>query len=289
MRILVIGESGQLARALSRLDRVVCVGRAMFDLADATPKTAEALIRMHGAEAVINAAAYTAVDQAESEPGAAYALNRDGPAALAHACAAVDIGLVQVSTDYVFDGLKSTPYFETDVKAPQSVYGASKSAGEDGVLTSGARAAVLRTSWVYAAEGANFVRTMLHLAQTREEIGVVADQSGRPTWAADLAVTCTKVARLLAAKERIAEGVFHYAGAGDATWADFAEAIFEKARAHGWPSARVKRIATADYPTPAKRPANSRLDTGKIEVDLDLRPRPWREALDLCLREIAPP
>ncbi len=235
---------------------------------------------------MINAAAYTAVDKAESEPDAAMALNRDGPAALARACADLDIPLVHISTDYVFDGTKPAPYVETDPKAPISVYGRSKSEGEDQIAASGARSAVIRTAGVYSSHGTNFLRTMLRLAETRDEIGVVADQVGRPTWAKDLAEASLAVAVRALDRDPAALGVFHYAGAGDASWADFAEAIFTNARARGAKAARVRRITTAEFPTPTKRPANSRLDTSKIEHELGLVPRDWRDACTLCLDDL---
>ncbi|HVY85329.1 MAG TPA: dTDP-4-dehydrorhamnose reductase [Caulobacterales bacterium] len=289
MKVLVFGKSGQLAQALAECAgddvSIVALGRGACDL---TQTSAIAMAIADAApDAVINAAAYTAVDKAESEPEAAEALNALAPAAMAAACAARGVPFVHVSTDYVFDGAKSAPYIESDPIAPQSAYGRSKAGGERDVLASGARAAILRTSWVYSAHGANFVKTMLRLAATRDEIGVVADQFGRPTWARDLADACLASAKALVAGKDEAAGVFHYAGGGDATWADFAEAIFAEAARRGLPNARVKRITTADYPTPAKRPANSRLDTTKIEAALGIRARPWREALALCMDEIA--
>lgn len=286
--ILVIGRTGQLAAELMRLApakvRLQAVGRDQFDLSDlaAIPGALQAV----RPDAVINAAAYTAVDKAESEPEAAMALNRDGPASLARACAEADIPLVHISTDYVFDGAKPGPYVETDAKAPINAYGRSKSEGEDRILDSGARAAVIRTAWVYSSHGANFLRTMLRLAETHDEVGVVADQLGRPTWARDLAEASLTVALRALDRDPAAQGVFHYAGAGDASWADFAEAIFANARRRGARSAIVKRITTADFPTPAKRPANSRLDTTRIHQTLGIVPRDWREACTLCLDEL---
>ncbi|MEJ0059347.1 MAG: dTDP-4-dehydrorhamnose reductase [Terricaulis sp.] len=288
LRVLVIGKTGQLARELALRApndlAVTAIGRPELDLAN--PTNAAAFVRDFPCDAVINASAYTAVDKAESELDAAMLLNAEAPGAIAAACAARDIPFVHVSTDYVFDGEKSAPYVETDATEPQGAYGRSKLTGETFVLTAGERAAIIRTSWVYASHGANFLRTMLRLAETRDELGVVADQFGRPTWAADLADVCLAVTRELAARNANAQGVFHYAGAGDATWADFAEAIFAASAQRGGPSARVRRITTAEYPTPAKRPANSRLDTTKIEA-LGVTPRPWREAVALCMDEIA--
>jgi dTDP-4-dehydrorhamnose reductase len=287
--ILVIGKSGQLAVELARATSdlgasIQALGRNDIDLA--RPQATAERIRQLAPSVVINAAAYTAVDKAESEPDAAFRLNRDGPAELAAACAEIDAAFIQVSTDYVFDGSKPTPYLETDLKSPTSIYGKSKSEGEDAVLSSGARATVIRTSWLYASHGANFVRTMLRLAETRDEVAVVADQLGRPTWARDLAHACLTTALRLNSGDDAALGVFHYSGGGDATWADFAEEIFSCARSLGAKGANVKRITTAEYPTPAQRPANSRLDTSKIKTVLAIAPRPWREACAECVREL---
>jgi dTDP-4-dehydrorhamnose reductase len=288
LRVLVIGRNGQLAREMTRRapDDVIvtAIGRPDLDLAN--PRIGAAFVRDFACDVVLNAAAYTAVDKAESEPEAAMLMNAEAPGAIAQACAARDIPFVHISTDYVFDGGKPAPYVETDPAAPQGVYGRSKRAGEEAVLSAGGRTAIIRTSWVYASHGANFLRTMLRLAETRDEVGVVADQFGRPTLAADLADACFATLRQLAARNTAAQGVFHYAGAGDATWADFAETIFAESARRGGPSARVRRITTAEYPTHARRPANSRLDTTKIEA-LGIKPRPWREAVALCMDEIA--
>ena len=264
---------------------VATLGRDRIDLSK-PDIVADAIAALRPAM-VVNASAYTAVDKAESDIDAAFALNRDGPAALAFACATLGAPLVHISTDYVFDGAKPAPYVETDAKNPATAYGRSKSAGEDAVLAANANAAIIRTSWVYASHGTNFLRTMLRLAETREEVGVVADQLGRPTWARDLAEATMAVALRARDNDPAARGVLHYGGAGDAVWADFAEAIFAGAAARGLKSARVKRITTADYPTPARRPANSRLDTTKIENTLGVKPRDWREACDACLSELA--
>ncbi|MGE0044821.1 MAG: dTDP-4-dehydrorhamnose reductase [Hyphomonadaceae bacterium] len=278
--ILILGRSGQLAQALFARPapdgfRWDAWGRETLDLAR---DDVEARVRAAAPAAVINAAAHTGVDRAESEPEAAFALNRDAPGALARAAAALGAPFVHISTDYVFDGTKPSPYTEEDPLAPLGVYGRSKAEGEALVRESGGRAAIIRTSWVYARAGANFVNTMLRLSEARDEINVVADQIGRPTWARDLADACVGMTERLLLDDARAEGVFHYSGAGDATWADFAEAIFAAARR----PVRVKRITTEDYPTPAARPKNSRLDCSKIAA-LGIQPRPWREALALCI------
>lgn len=286
MHVLVIGKSGQLAQALAPRAGVTCVGRGELDLARAQEADIAALLAASQCDAVINAAAYTAVDQAESDVAGAFALNQTAPRLLAIACARANLPLVHVSTDYVFDGAKSTPYTENDPVAPLNVYGASKAAGENEVLRSGARAAVIRTSWVYSAGGSNFLKTMLRLAETRPEISVVNDQYGAPTWSADLASACYAAAERLVQGDDAATGVFHFAGAGEATWATFAEAIFEQARARGLPSATVKRIPSAEFQTAARRPQNSRLDTSHF-AQVFAPPRPWTEALSLCMDEVA--
>ena len=290
-KILILGRSGQVARELGKLGaagfELEFAGRERLDLASGADL--RALLDEARPAAVINAAAYTAVDKAESEPDAAFALNRDAPAALARACAAAEIPFVHFSTDYVFDGAKAEPYLETDPVNPTGVYGASKAAGEAAVLAAGGPAIVLRTSWVFSAFGTNFVKTMLRLAATREEIGVVADQLGRPTWAEDCALGALRAVRALLDGEVEDAELFHLAGEGDASWADFARAIFAESAARAGPSARVKPITTADYPTPARRPANSRLDCSKIIGALDFRPRPWRQSLKSCFEELEIP
>jgi dTDP-4-dehydrorhamnose reductase len=284
-RIVVIGRSGQLATELARLAPPAGVtleafGRDRFDLADVLG--IEGNLRALRPDAVINATGFTAVDAAETQADAAFTLNRDGPAALARGCAELGVPLVHLSTDYVFDGAKAAPYVEADARAPLNIYGRSKAEGEDAVLASGATAAVVRTSWVFASHGANFVRTMLRLSETEDEVSVVADQVGRPTWARDLAQCCLDLALNARDGDAAAEGVLHFCGADDATWADFAEAIF----AETGKATRVKRVSTAEYPTPARRPLNSRLDTTRITSTLGIQPRPLREVLRLCLHEL---
>ena len=279
--ILVTGGSGQLASALVAAASVpvCCVGRPAFDFDRL--ETIGAAFAQADPWLVVNAAAYTAVDAAEKDADAAYRANRDGPAELARLCEASGIPLIHVSTDYVFDGAKGAPYVETDTVAPQGVYGASKLAGEQAVLGACQRAIVLRTSWVYAPAGRNFVRTMLTAGKTRDRLTVVADQKGCPTTAHDLA------AAILAIAARIAEtgwqdgyaGVFHAAGTGWTTWHWLASAVFEEAARHGAPVPRVDPIATADWPTPAKRPADSRLDCTKLAAVFGVRLPNWRPSL----------
>jgi dTDP-4-dehydrorhamnose reductase len=277
--VLVTGGTGQLASALARKADVTLVGRPAFDFD--RPETIESAFRAAAPRLVINAAAYTAVDKAETDIEAAYRANRDGPAELARLCAAAGIPLIHVSTDYVFDGDKPGPYQETDPVAPQGVYGASKLAGEEAVLRSGARAVVLRTAWVYAENGKNFVRTMLAVGKARDRLTVVADQAGCPTLAADLAdAMLAIVARIDRTGWRPEYGgIFHAAGSGETTWHGLAVATFEEAARHGANVPQVAPIKTADWPTPAKRPANSRLDCTRLEQVFGIRLPHWRESL----------
>ena len=278
--ILITGGQGQLATALATAAKVPVqlVGRPAFDFDH--PATIAACFRAANPWLVVNAAAYTAVDAAETNADAAYRANRDGPAELGRLCAAAGVPLIHVSTDYVFDGNKPAPYVETDPTGPQGVYGASKLAGEQAVLASGARAIILRTAWVYAPAGKNFLLTMLNLGRTRDKLTVVADQHGCPTAAADLATA------ILAIADRIGSsgwddrygGIFHAAGTGETTWHGFATAIFQDAARHGAKSPLVEPIPTSAYPTPAKRPANSRLDCGKLEAVFGLRLPHWRDS-----------
>ena len=293
--ILVFGRNGQVARELAKLGarsdpslaglKLDFVGREDFDLSRGDSPLP--LLRERAPIAVINAAAYTAVDRAESEPEAAFQLNRDAPAGIAQACAALDIPLVHFSTDYVFDGSKPDPYVEDDPPNPMSVYGRSKAEGEMAVLGWGARASVVRTAWVYSAYGSNFVKTMLRLGRTQPEIRVVADQIGQPTWAEDCALGALRLVQALLDRDARSLGVFHLTGAGDATWADFAEAIFEESARRGGPRPAVSRITTAQYPTAARRPPNSRLDCRKIMRTVGWSARDWRGSLKACFDELS--
>lgn len=279
--ILVTGGSGQVARAVEDLAGarpVVRVGRPELDFD--RPEGLRRILDEARPALVVNAAAYTAVDKAETEPDAADRANRDGPARLAGWCAEAGVPLIHISTDYVFDGLKGAPYVETDPTGPTGVYGTTKLAGEHAVMASGARAIVLRTSWVYAASGKNFVLTMLNAARKTSQLRVVADQRGCPTAAADLA------AAILAIADRLGDGwqdgfggIYHAAGSGETTWHGLAEAIFARAERHGLPRPTVAAIATADWPTPARRPPDSRLDCGKLSHRFGLRLPDWRDSI----------
>jgi len=294
--VLVTGAGGQLGTALARLAwpagwRAVALGRDALDLADPAAIAARVAEGHEGQGwgAVINAGAYTAVDRAESDQVAAWRINALAPAALAAACGAAGVPLVQVSTDYVFPGDREGAWQVDDPVAPLGVYGASKLGGELAVRTGGARHAIVRTAWVVSARGANFVRTMLRVGAERESLRVVDDQRGSPTAAADLAVALATVAMRLADDPGAPTGTFHFANAGETSWAGFAAEIFRQSAARGGPAATVEPIATADYPTPARRPANSLLDTGKLRAAYGIAPRPWQAALGDILDELVGP
>jgi dTDP-4-dehydrorhamnose reductase len=282
--ILVAGQTGQLAVALdkaavSRSLHATCVGRPALDF-DRPVSIGETFDRT-APWLVINAAAYTAVDAAEDDAEAAIRGNRDGPAELARLCEAAGIPLIHVSTDYVFDGNKSAPYVETDATSPQGVYGASKLAGEHAVAAACSRAIILRTSWVYSPVGRNFVRTMLSVGQKNPTLRVVADQHGCPTSAPDLAEAIVGIAEQLAEggwQDRYG-GIFHAAGSGATTWHGLAAATFAAAARHGMTPPVVEPITTDQWPTKAKRPANSRLDCEKLYRMFGLRLPPWQDGL----------
>jgi dTDP-4-dehydrorhamnose reductase len=275
--ILVTGGTGQVARALAAAAGgrpLQVVGRPAFDFD--RPESLLPVLRDMSPSVVVNAAAYTAVDKAESEPDAAFRANRDGPAVLAGYCAGAGIPLIHVSTDYVFDGEKGLPYRESDPTSPTGVYGASKLAGEQAVLASGAPAVILRTAWVYAATGKNFVLTMLNAARKTDRLRVVADQRGCPTAAADLAAAILAIADQW--DDRRA-GVYHAAGSGATTWHGLATAVFAAAARHGLTAPTVDAIATADWPTPARRPADSRLDCSKLADEFGVRLPAWQDSV----------
>lgn len=277
--ILVTGGSGQVGGALARLAgpdiEIVAPGRDTLDLGDP-----EALATMVGARpwaAIVNCAAYTAVDKAEGDVVAAWMVNALAPAALAAASAAAGMPILHVSTDYVFDGAKPDFYVEGDPVAPLGVYGASKLGGELAVRSANPRHVILRTAWVVSATGNNFVKTMLRLGADRPQLRVVADQKGCPTSADDIARA------ILAILPRIGDGpygTYHFVNGGEATWHGLAEAVFARAATHGRPTPSVEPIATSEYPTPAARPANSRLATAKIHRDFGISPRDWHEAIN---------
>ncbi len=292
MRIAVTGRGGQLASAM--LEKAAAMPdislmafvRAAVDLGH--PDSVLPAIRAVKPDIIVNAAAYTAVDQAESEPDVAMAVNGAGAGAVAAAAHILGIPVVQISTDYVFDGTSPLPYHEDDSVNPVSAYGRSKLEGERAVAVANPDHVILRTAWVYAAEGKNFLRTMLRLAETNDTIRVVADQHGAPGYAPDLAEAVLAVCRnLLSNPQRLEmRGIFHMAGAGEATWADFAEAIFAGSAARGGPSAIIRRITTTEYPTLAQRPSNSRLDCSKLRTVHGIALPEWRESLGHCLDRV---
>jgi dTDP-4-dehydrorhamnose reductase len=283
VRIAIIGATGQVSRALQALPNTdtVALGRPELDLtalASIIPPLGAA-----SADLIVNAAAYTAVDRAETERDAAFAVNHTGAEAVASAAAALGVPLIHLSTDYVFDGAKGAPYMETDAPNPLNVYGASKLAGERAVMAAQPRSVILRMSWIYGAHGTNFVRTMLRLAAAREEIDVVSDQRGRPTSADEAAGAIARIAAGLLNEANPAFGVFHLGGADSVTWADFAEAIFDESRSSAGPTARVRRITTAAFGAAAARPAESRLDGAKLTAAYGVTLGGWRDALKPCI------
>ena len=278
--LLVFGRTGQVATELARAaPGAAFLGRAEADLSD--PGACAAAIRDRAPDAVINAAAWTAVDAAETDEAAAHVVNADAPAAMAAACAARRVPFLHVSTDYVFDGSGEVPWREDDPTAPLGAYGRTKLAGERGVRDAGGPHAILRTSWVFSAHGSNFVRTMLRLSETRDALSVVDDQVGGPTPAADIAAT------LLALADRLRDGhrggTYHYGGAPPVSWAGFARETFRRAGR----AVEVIGIPSSDYPTPAARPLNSRLDGARLLAEHGIAPPDWRAGLDAVLAELA--
>ncbi len=291
MRILLTGALGQVGWEVKRRcdpNRHVlwALDRRGLDITD--PKAIERVLEDSQAEVVINAAAYTAVDRAEQEAALAYAANRDGAACLAVASAARGIPLLHISTDFVFDGDRQGGYREDDPVAPLGVYGSSKWAGEEKVRDSLHRHLILRVSWVFGAHGGNFVKTMLRLARERETLSVVADQHGCPTYAGDIADVLLDLVDRLDAGDELTWGTYHYAGTPPTTWHGFAVAILNSARDYEELKARtVIPITTADYPTAARRPANSILDCSRFASSFGIRSRPWETGLNATLRAIS--
>jgi dTDP-4-dehydrorhamnose reductase len=291
MTVLVTGGAGQVASAIDKLApgagiAVTRVGRPDFDFE--RPETIAAVMAAARPSIVVNAAAYTAVDAAEADAEAARRANTEGPAILARLCAEAGIPLLHLSTDYVFDGSKGAPYVETDAVAPLGVYGATKQAGEAAVLAACDRALVLRTSWVVSATGKNFVKTMVTVGRKMDQLKVVGDQIGCPTTADALAgAILTVLARLREGgwKHEYA-GLYHAAGSGYTSWHGLAEAVFEEAASHGLRKPTVAAITTADWPTPVKRPADSRLECGKLARTFGATLPDWRESLRPVVAEL---
>ncbi len=288
LRILLTGSNGQVGRALQRtlppLGQVVALDRSALDLANRD--AIRDAVRKWQPQLIINAAAYTAVDRAESEPDLAMAVNGIAPGVLAEEALRINAVLLHYSTDYVFDGSKTTPYVETDKPSPLNVYGKTKLAGEDAIRASGAAHYILRTSWVYAAEGANFLNTILRLANERPELRIVNDQTGAPTWAGAIAALSTQMLDQGLRSDNPQYGLYHLTASGAVTWFGFAQAILaeaQKTASRAMP--RLIPITTAEYPLPARRPANSRLDTTRFSETFGVRPAPWQDMLAQCMLE----
>jgi len=280
MRVLMFGQTGQVACDVVRVVReagditLIALDRAAADLSDGAACAAVIAAHASDVDVVINAAAYTAVDKAETETDLAYAINGTTPGAMAQACAAVGVPFLHVSTDYVFDGQGTDLWKPDDPTGPLGVYGASKLDGETRIAAAGGDYAILRTSWVFSAHGANFVKTMLRLAGARDALSVVGDQIGGPTPAYGIAQALVTMARAFVTGQGT-NGVYHYAGAPDVSWADFARATFEDAHC----AVTVTDIPTADYPTPATRPPNSRMDCTSLETNFGIKRPDWRAGL----------
>ncbi|WP_017939262.1 dTDP-4-dehydrorhamnose reductase [Zestomonas thermotolerans] len=291
MRVLITGARGQVGHELLRRApsgfEVMGLGSSELDIGDAG--SVESTLRQLRPRLIINAAAYTAVDKAESEPGQAYRVNRDGVANLARAAAEIGAPILHISTDYVFAGDAQQPYLETDPTAPSGVYGASKLAGEQVLAEIHPRHLVLRTSWVFGAHGNNFVKTMLRLGRERDKLGVVADQHGGPTPADSIADALWQLASSYRSQGNLQWGIYHFSGAPACSWHDFAVEIFRQAGQMGLLERlpRVDAISTSDYPTPARRPAWSVLSCSRLEADHGIGQPDWREGLRRVLEELA--
>ena len=283
IRVLVFGRSGQVATELARQAggdiALTCLGRDEADLSD--PAACAAAIAAHPADVVINAAAHTAVDRAEAEEALATTVNAEAPGAMARECAARGIPFLHVSTDYVFDGSGTAAWQPDDPTGPLGAYGRSKLAGEQAVRAAGGPHAILRTSWVFSAHGANFVKTMLRLGAERDSLSIVADQTGGPTAAADIAAALLTMARAFHAGQGTS-GTYHFAGAPDCTWADFAREIFAQAGL----ASQVGDIPSSAFPTPARRPANSRLDCRSLTETFAIHRPDWRDSLRHVIRAL---
>ena len=277
--ILIFGKTGQVATELQRMGDVLALSRNLSNLLN--PSSCYDAIKIHAPEAVINAAAYTDVDKAETEEELATLINGNAPKAMALACANLNIPLVHLSTDYVFDGTGIKPWQPRDATKPQNVYGRSKKIGEDSIRSVGATYCILRTSWVISSHGTNFVKTMLNLSEKHNTLSVVADQVGGPTPAKDIAKACLQVVEQLK-QDPSKSGTYHYSGIEDLSWADLAIEIFQQTRR----AIKVFPIPTCDYPTPALRPLNSRLDCSKTEDVFFINRPNWRIGLNDILNEL---
>lgn len=286
MKILVCGHHGQVAQALQAqlngLGEVHVLGRAQLNMA--SPEALREPLRRLAPQLIINAAAHTAVDQAESEPDLAFAINADGPRVLAEEAVRLGAPLIHYSTDYVFDGEKALPYTELDRPNPLGVYGRSKLAGEHAIAAVDGEHLILRTSWVYSLYGRNFLLTMQRLLQEKPQLRVVSDQIGAPTWATTIAIATRALIERWQAGQRGAWGTYHLSAQGETSWFGFAQAIGEQLKARGLPCAELLPISTSEYLTPARRPANSRLDCSRLAREWDVHLPHWQQALIDCLK-----
>lgn len=287
MKILITGQHGQVSQALQAhlqgLGELMVIGSNQLDLAK--PDQIREQIRAHRPDLIINAAAHTAVDQAESEPDAAFAINAIAPGILAQEAKALGIPLIHYSTDYVFDGSKPAPYTEADAPNPLSVYGQSKLAGEQAIATAGGQYLILRTSWVYSNQGKNFLLTMQRLLQEKPQMRIVADQIGAPTWAGTIAGSTRALIERWLAGEAGEWGIYHLTAQGETSWFGFAQAIGEHLHADGKACAELEAIPSSAYPTPAKRPLNSRLDCSRLQQQWHVSQPHWQDALRECLAQ----
>ena len=285
MKILITGQHGQVSRELQLrlqgLGELIVLGRDQLDLADADQIRQQ--VRAHRPGLIINAAAHTAVDLAESEPDAAFAINAIAPGILAEEAKALGIPLIHYSTDYVFDGSKPAPYTETDTPNPLGVYGQSKLAGEQAITAVGGKHLILRTSWVYSNHGKNFLLTMHRLLQEKPQMRIVADQIGAPTWAGSIANSTRTLIERWQAGEQGEWGIYHLTAGGETSWFGFAQAIGEHLREQGKACAELEPIPSSAYPTPAKRPLNSRLDCSRLQQQWHVSQPHWQDALRVCL------
>ena len=287
MKVLIIGRHGQVSHELQRrlgtVGELIVLGRDQLDLAQ--PDQIRRQVQNIRPDLIINAAAHTAVDLAESEPQAAWAINTVAPGILAEEALALDIPLIHYSTDYVFDGMKAGPYTEDDSPNPLGVYGKSKLAGEQAIRDVQGKHLILRTSWVYSTHGRNFLLTMQRLLQEKPELRVVADQIGAPTWAGTIANSTLALIERWQANQVANWGTYHLTAHGETSWFGFAQAIGEALRQQGKPCARLIAIPSSDYPTPAARPLNSRLDCSRLQRDWGVSQPDWQTALRECLTE----
>ena len=287
LRILISGQHGQVSQALQKSlpDRgeLIVLGRDALDLSQ--PESIREVVQGLKPDVIINAAAHTAVDQAESEPALAFAINATAPGVFAQEAARLGVPFIHYSTDYVFDGGKTSPWVESDPTHPLSVYGSSKLAGEQAITAAGGQYLILRTSWVYSLTGRNFLLTMQRLLQEREKLSIVSDQIGAPTWAGTIADSTRTLIDRWREGNAGAWGIYHLTASGQASWFDFAQAIGDQLVSAGKPCASLEGILTSAYPTPATRPLNSRLDCSRLQREWGVSQPDWHDAMLECLAQ----